>query len=96
LITVPVRKPNRQDFVRVHTDPAYRLSPAAIIELKDDRETYLVMPAMAPALPGEFATATLFTAINRQGVLFLPCSSTSTPCGRALNVQRRPRSRTRV
>jgi hypothetical protein len=71
LTTVPVRKPNRQDFVRVHPDPSFRLSPAAIIEIKEDRETYLVMPDMCPALPGEFATATLFTAINRQGVVFL-------------------------
>jgi hypothetical protein len=71
LTTVPVRKPNRQDFVRVHTDDAYRLAPAAIIELKEDREVYLLRPDMAIELPGEFATATLFTAINRQGVLFL-------------------------
>jgi hypothetical protein len=69
LTTVPVRKPNRQDFVRVHSDPAYRLTPAAIIDLKEDREVYLVSPAMASELPGEFAAATLYTAINRQGVL---------------------------
>ena len=71
LMTVPVRKPNRQDFVRVHPDPAYRLTPAAIIEVKEDREVYLVTPNMAQDLPGEFAAATLFTAINRQGVLHL-------------------------
>ena len=68
-MTVPVRKPNRQDFVRVHPDPTYRLTPAAIIEVKEDREVYLVTPNMAQELPGEFAAATLFTAINRQGVL---------------------------
>ena len=71
LTTVPVRKPNRQDFVRVHPDPAYRLTPAAIIELKEDREVYLVTPAMAMELPGEFAAVTLFTTVNRQGVLHL-------------------------
>ena len=71
LTTVPVRKPNRQDFVRVHPDPAYRLTPAATIELRDDRETYLVTPGMASQLPGEFAASTLFTAINRQDVLHL-------------------------
>ena len=71
LMTVPVRKPNRQDFVRVHPDPEYRLTPAAIIEVKEDREVYLVTPNMAQDLPGEFAAATLFTAINRQGVLHL-------------------------
>ena len=31
LNTVPVRKPNPQDFIRVHPDPAYRL-PLAVIE----------------------------------------------------------------
>ena len=71
LTTVPVRKPSRQDFVRVHSDPAYRLSPAAIIELKEDREVYLVTPAMAPELPGEFTAAALFASVNRQGVLSL-------------------------
>ena len=71
LMTVPVRKPNRQDFVRVHPDSSYRLTPAAIIEVKEDREVYLVTPNMAQDLPGEFAAATLFTTINRQGVLHL-------------------------
>src|SRR3954469_25278011 len=71
LTTVPVRKPNRQDFVRVHPDPGFRLTPAAIIELKEDREVHLVTPAMAVELPGEFTAATLFTTINRQGVLHL-------------------------
>jgi hypothetical protein len=37
LLTVPVRKPNPQDFVRVHPDPQYRTT-IAVIELKDDRE----------------------------------------------------------
>jgi hypothetical protein len=69
LMMVPVRKPNRQDFVRVHPDPAYRLTPAAIIEVKEDREVYLVTPDMAQELPGEFVPASLFTIVNRQGVL---------------------------
>jgi hypothetical protein len=71
LTTVPVRKPNRQDFVRVHPDPKYRLTPAAIIEVKEDREVYLVTPDMAQALLGEFATATLYTTISRQGTLHI-------------------------
>jgi hypothetical protein len=69
---VPVRKPNRQDFVRVHSDPQYRLTPAAIIEVKEDREVYLVLPGIAQQLPpGEFSVVTLYLAINRQGVLFV-------------------------
>jgi hypothetical protein len=69
LTTVPVRKPSRQDFVRVHPDPAYRATPIGIIELNEDRETYLLSPAIAQQLPGEFVAVTLYTAINRQGVI---------------------------
>jgi hypothetical protein len=70
LTTVPVRKPNNQDFVRVHTDESYRLT-SAIIELKDDREVYLVLPHVAHQLPGECSPVVLYSAINRQGVVFL-------------------------
>jgi hypothetical protein len=69
ITTIPVRKPNRQDFVRVHPDPAYRLTPSALLELKEDRETYFVLPEIAQELPDEFYPATLFTAINTQRVL---------------------------
>src|SRR5262245_22456470 len=70
LTSVPVRKPNPQDFIRVHPDPQYRAA-LAIIELRDDRETYLVSPSIAPDLPGEFVMANVYTAINRQGVVQL-------------------------
>jgi hypothetical protein len=70
LTTVPVRKPNPQEFVRVHPDPRYR-ETFAVIELKEERELYLVTPAVANELPGEFFMATLYTAVNRQGVVFL-------------------------
>jgi hypothetical protein len=71
LTTVPVRKPGRQDFVRVHPDPGWRLTPTAILELKEDREIYLVRPTMIEELSGEISPATLFTAITRQNTLFL-------------------------
>src|SRR6516225_3870636 len=52
LMVVPVRKPNSQEWVRVH--PEYRLPGAPIIELKDDRESFLVTPAVATQLsPGD-------------------------------------------
>jgi hypothetical protein len=70
LRTVPVRKPNKQDFVRVHPDPAFR-EPFAVIELKEDREHYLIMPNIAATLPEEIVTKMLYTAINRQRVVFL-------------------------
>jgi hypothetical protein len=42
-----------------------------MIELKEERETYLVDPAIASELPGEVKPMMVYTAINRQGVLFL-------------------------
>ena len=70
LTTVPVRKPNKQDFVRVHPDPAFR-EAFAIIELKEDRERYLIMPDIAAAFPTEIVTEMLYTTINRQRVVSL-------------------------
>jgi hypothetical protein len=72
LLTVPVRKPDKSWFVRVHPDKNYRLQ-TAVIELKEDRETYLVDRALWPELEGEatFSPRALFTAVNRQGVTFI-------------------------
>jgi hypothetical protein len=67
LTTVPARKPNPQDFMRVNPDPAYRAN-FSMIDLKDERELYLVPKRMAPELISECIPFTLFTAINRQGI----------------------------
>lgn len=83
LTTIPVRKPKGQDFVRVHPDANYRLCPAAIIELKDERETYLVTPVIAADLVGEITAVAIYTAINRLGVVHLWPVRLPTPDGRA-------------
>jgi hypothetical protein len=70
LTTIPVRKPHPQDFVRVHPDAAYRENFPAI-DLKTDRELYVVTREMQAELSTECVPAKLFTAINRQGVVFL-------------------------
>jgi hypothetical protein len=70
LLTVPVKKPDKQAFVRVHPDESYRF-PTAILEFKEDRESYLVDPALLSEIPGEVVPKMLFTAITRQGVVFL-------------------------
>jgi hypothetical protein len=69
--TIPVRKPSKEWFVRTHPDPDYRLQ-TAVLELKEDRETYLVSPTLWCGLASEatFSPRLLVTAINRQGVLF--------------------------
>jgi hypothetical protein len=70
LTTIPVRRPFPQDFVRVHPDPTYR-GNFPIIDLKSEREIYVVTKQMAAALVGECVPVILFTAINRQGVVFI-------------------------
>jgi hypothetical protein len=69
LTTVPVRKPGQQDFIRVHPGTKYR-DLVAILELKEDRESYLVNLGAVPEVQNECYVATLFTAITRSGVVF--------------------------
>ena len=68
LATVQIRKPDRQWWVRVHPEWSF---PAAIIELRETRESYLVSPALLPELHGEAIPKVLYVAINRQSILFL-------------------------
>jgi hypothetical protein len=72
LMTVPVRKPDKTWFVRVHPGEDYRLQ-TYVVELKEERETYLVARPLWEQLAGEttFSPRALYTAVNRQGVLFL-------------------------
>ncbi len=68
--TIPVRKPSRQEFVRVHTDEAYRMQTATLT-WQEDREVYLLARDLWNELPGEIVPVELFTAVNRQGVVFI-------------------------
>ena len=71
LITyVRVGKPNRQDFFRTHPDPDFRMV-AAVVELKEERETYVVTPQVANAFPGEIKYVEIRVGITRTGVIWL-------------------------
>jgi hypothetical protein len=72
LTSVPIRKPDKSWFVRTHPHESYRILTGAI-ELKDDRELYVVAKKLWPELVGEptFRWKMLVTAVNRQGDLFL-------------------------
>jgi hypothetical protein len=83
LTTVPVRRPYAQDFVRVHPEPEFRRN-FLMVDLKDDREEFLVRPEIAPELVGETIMKTLFTAINRQSVVFLWPVTIPPPDGKQL------------
>lgn len=70
LTRVPTDKPARHWFSRVHPDPSYRMTVGTIV-LKAERELYIVHPSIAPDLADEIRLETLYTGINRQGILFL-------------------------
>lgn len=70
LLHVPVRKPNRQEFFRTRPDSDYR-APVATLELKEEREIYVVAPSLVPELAGEVRLVEIRLCINRSGVVFL-------------------------
>jgi hypothetical protein len=72
LSMVPVKKPEKTWWIRTHSSPDYRLQ-TGLLELKEERETYLVDPALWPALAAEpaFGPRLLVTSLSRQGVVFL-------------------------
>ena len=82
LTSIPIKKPDSQDFFRVHPDPAYRLSPLAFIELKKNSEYYIVAPEIRKYLkPREYWLGTLFLCVNRYEKLFFWLIKTQSPLG---------------
>ncbi len=70
LMRVPVRKPNKTDFFRVNADENYRM-PVMILEIKDENETYVLMPEVYYAIPELAKPAMLYAAIDRRNNVFL-------------------------
>ena len=68
LTTVPVRKPNKTEFVRVHPEMHF---DTMLLELKEDRESYLVLPHLLADVSGIAVPVSLRLAVNRAAVLFL-------------------------
>lgn len=66
LTNIPVQKPNRQQFIRTHPDPAYTYDAAV---LPYEGETYLVAGSMLAALEGEYRAVRLHLAVARGGVV---------------------------
>ncbi len=64
---IPVVKPNKQDFIRVHPSSDYRLE-TMVLELKETREHYLVDPSLWDVLANELTSKLLTLYVNRQDV----------------------------
>lgn len=69
-LTIPVRKPDAQSFVRVRRGEESSIQTLLLI-IKEDRDTFLVSRALWPELQNELVPHLLCPAISRQGVLFL-------------------------
>lgn len=61
---VPIQKPSKQQFVRVHPEPEFSF-PAALLELEETREHYLISPRMRHELEGEYRPTQLVLAVYR-------------------------------
>ena len=72
LTTVPVRRPNRNEFFRVHPDPKF-VTDTLVLERQDglDRETYLVQREVQDLVLHELRRVRLHVAINKRGTVFL-------------------------
>lgn len=70
LLTVPVRKPGKQEFFRVHPSESHRL-PVGLLLLEESGETYAVTPELVDQLGSDVVVRCLVLVINRQNVLSL-------------------------
>ena len=70
LTTVRAKRPGKQTWFRTHSSPEYRVQ-LAVIDLKDDDEVYAVVPALVEALKNEVLFVTIYTVIDRHGVVTL-------------------------
>jgi len=68
ITTIPVKSPSRDAFIRVHPELALE---TYLLEMKDDRESYLVDSPLWSSLSKELVPKILVPAITAQGLLFL-------------------------
>ena len=70
VLRIPVKKPNNQEFFRVHTGPEHQLT-CAIVELKEEREIYLIPPKVCALLEDVIRHVQIRVCQTRQGTVFL-------------------------
>jgi hypothetical protein len=69
IVTVPVRKPGRAEFVRVHPDPKWSLATAIYVDQL--KEVYFVAPEARSLFLDGLAPIMLFTAVTQRAIPFL-------------------------
>lgn len=68
IFSIPVRKPNGQEYVRTH--PEFRLATLVLVD-KTEGETYLVQSDLYESLPGMLVPKVIYPTITRQNTLIL-------------------------
>ena len=68
LNTVPVRKPLKTEFIRVHPNHSF---DCFCVEMKAEGETYFINPSVAQLIPEFCEAVRLRLCVTRQGVAFL-------------------------
>jgi hypothetical protein len=83
ITSVPARKPTKEEWIAVHPSADYVLD-ALVLELKNSGETFLVGPHLHGDLAAEKTVSArrIFTAVNRQGGVFLWPARLPPPDGR--------------
>ena len=66
LVHVPIGKPAKSSFFRVHPDAEYTFD-TLILERKETNEIYLIAPAISQLIPGLTRAVRLHLAVDRQG-----------------------------
>ena len=62
--TIPVRKPNRQEFIRVRPGTEWRFETGTFTD-SESREVYMVVPQLWLEMPGEVKPTCLLTCVSR-------------------------------
>lgn len=69
--SIPVRRPDKQTFVRVRPGEGWRLTTPLLEYGVPTSDSYLIAPQLWSDLSAEIRPVSLCTAITRQGTLFL-------------------------
>src|SRR5450759_1126237 len=80
--TITARKPDRHNWFMVHSDPSYHFQ-TMVLDIKADRETYLVEPELREELALELTPKLIVPCITRQHHVFLWAVALPDQSGRA-------------
>lgn len=70
LLTIPIRKPGKHEFVRVRPGSSWTF-PAAILEVKDEGQSFILTQNIVSAHASDVKLAELRLTVNRAGAFYL-------------------------